>query len=89
MQGKISQRLDKIVEIYDQDELALEAYNYFKNITPYLTGNAQNKTQLKGNSIIANYAYAVRLNEGYSRKARDGMVKPTIEHMQQYIRKQR
>lgn len=89
MQGKISERLTLIIEQNDERTLAEEAYKFFKGITPRLTGNAQRRTVLKGNSIVAEYAYATRLDQGYSGKAPEGMVKPTIQHMQQYIRKQR
>jgi hypothetical protein len=54
-----------------------EAYDYFVSITPKDKGNARNKTQLKGSTVHANYPYAQRLDEGYSKQAPKGMTEPT------------
>lgn len=49
----------------------------FVKLTPIKTGNARQNTRLKNNdTIVANYAYAQRLDEGHSRQAPDGMTKP-------------
>lgn len=54
-----------------------EAYKFFVGITPIDTGNARKSTSKSGNTINANYPYAKRLDEGWSKQAKDGMVKPT------------
>jgi hypothetical protein len=59
--------------------------DYFKDITPKLTGNAQGKTRTQQNVINADYAYAGRLDEGYSRKAPNGMSDPTIDYFVQQL----
>lgn len=53
--------------------------DYFRDITPKDTGNARSKTSTKGDVIKADYAYAGRLDEGYSRQAPKGMTDPTID----------
>jgi len=51
---------------------------WIKN-TPKRGGNARRKTKLVNNKTIsANYDYAKRLDQGYSKKAPDGMSKPTL-----------
>jgi|TARA_R100001198_G_C5239063_1_gene216414 hypothetical protein len=68
-----------------------EALDITKENTPVASGNARNKTIKKGNKIVSNYAYAGRLNDGYSRQAPQGFTKPTIEQLddqaEKYIRK--
>lgn len=58
-------------------KLPQKAFNVFKDNTPVATGNAKRKTQLVGNEIRANYPYASRLDDGYSRKRPQGMTRPT------------
>lgn len=59
------------------DELPEEVYKHFKAHTPIRTGRARRSTTLeKENVIFANYPYAQRLEDGYSRQAPDGMIKP-------------
>jgi hypothetical protein len=49
----------------------------FVALTPIDTGNARSRTRLVGNDTIeANYPYAQRLDQGHSRQAPYGMVKP-------------
>ncbi len=68
-----------------------EALDITKENTPVASGTARNKTIKKGNKIVSNYAYAGRLNEGYSRQAPQGFTKPTIEQLddktENYVRK--
>ena len=59
------------------DALPQEAYKEFVKETPIKSGNARRNTKLKGDEIQANYPYAKRLDEGYSKQSPDGMVKPT------------
>ena len=73
--NKIAPALDKIAS--QLKELPKKAYNVFKDNTPVASGNARRNTSLVGNEIRANYAYATRLDEGYSKKRPNGMTRPT------------
>lgn len=53
------------------------AYKIFRSHTPIRSGNARAKTRLEGTTINANYAYATRLDNGWSNQAPDGMTNPT------------
>lgn len=59
----------------------------FRSITPIRTGNARNKTRRIQQGVEANYGYANRLNDGYSKQAPDGMTKPTVEAIQAFVRR--
>jgi hypothetical protein len=49
----------------------------FIALTPIKTGNARSNTGLAGkNKILANYPYAQRLDQGWSRQAPAGMTRP-------------
>jgi hypothetical protein len=67
------------------------AYEYFKGITPKRTGNARSKTNFvqkqNGGTIRGDYPYANRLNEGYSKQAKDGMTEPTIKEIRRMVRR--
>lgn len=76
------QRLEKFV-----DELPPNAHKEFVKTTPIRTGNAKRKTRLVSTTIKADYPYANRLNEGYSRQATRGMTKPTIDYIRRELRK--
>ena len=73
-----------------QKELAKypkDAEAQFVSLTPIKTGNARNHTSLKGNdTIVANYPYAQRLDEGWSRQAPQGMTKPFEAWMQRKVK---
>lgn len=73
------------------DKLPKEAYEFFKDETPIRTGNARRRTRLQGEVIKADYNYATELDDGKSRQAPEGMVKPTEEYItkrvQQIMRK--
>ena len=66
------------------------AYRFFKAETPIRSGNARNRTKLKSNKTVihANYPYAGRLDDGWSRQARDGMTEPTIDFIEDEVRRQ-
>lgn len=70
----------------DLDNLPEEAFDVFRDATPIDKGNARNKTKLKRDTIVADYPYAVRLNDGYSRQAPDGMVEPTIKFLNKRVK---
>jgi len=65
--------------------LPKEAYDYFVDSTPIRTGNARRSTSLRGSTIDANYVYAERLDQGYSRQAPKGMTEPTEKFLQKRI----
>ena len=65
------------------NKLPAEAEKVFVKNTPIRSGNARRSTSLQGKTIKANYNYAKRLDEGYSKQAPDGMVKPTEDFIQQ------
>jgi hypothetical protein len=88
MAGEIVKRIKELERVLDPDNLAKEAYDYFKGITPERTGNAKRSTRLRNDEIQADYAYAQRLDGGYSRQAPFGMTKPTEKFIQEYIKKQ-
>ena len=88
MSGAIIKRINELERALDPNNLAKEAYNYFKTETPIRSGNARRSTRLQGNEIQADYAYAQRLDAGYSNQSPQGMTKPTEKFIQEYIRKQ-
>lgn len=63
------------------------AADEFRKTTPIRTGNARSKTSRIRKGVEAAYPYANRLNEGYSSQAPDGMTKPTVERIKEYVRK--
>ena len=75
--SNIQRRIRTVTQRLNQ--LPGEFHREFVDNTPIDTGTARRKTELKSNSVVADYDYSVRLQEGYSRQARDGMRDPTIE----------
>lgn len=53
-----------------------EGLKQFRDLTPIRSGNARRRTTLQGDTIQANYPYAQRLDEGYSKQAPKGMTLP-------------
>lgn len=91
MSGEIVKRIKQLEKALDPANLAREAYDYFKDITPIARvngGNARRSTRLQGDEIQADYAYAQRLDDGYSPQAPSGMTRPTEKFIQEYIKKQ-
>ena len=88
MSGAIVKRINELEKALDPNNLAKEAYDYFKRETPIRSGNARRSTRLQGDEIQADYAYAQRLDAGYSSQSPAGMTKPTEKFIQEYIRKQ-
>lgn len=62
-----------------------QAHKFFFDKTPKRTGNARSKTRLRGDTISAEYPYAVRLDNGWSKQAPDGMSRPTKEFIRQRL----
>jgi len=80
----------EVSKLFDQaaavaKTLPKEGYDYFVDSTPIRSGNARRSTSLRGNTIDANYAYAQRLDEGYSRQSPKGMSGPTEKFLQKRI----
>lgn len=62
------------------DKLPEDAYKVFVKETPIRSGNARRNTKLKNKKTIqANYPYAERLDEGYSKQSPQGMTEPTMD----------
>jgi hypothetical protein len=91
MSGEINKRLDQLKTLLSPQALARVAYQEFYRITPIAAkngGNAKSNTDLKNNRIEADYPYAQRLDEGWSKQAPNGMTDPTIKYVKDYINKQ-
>lgn len=86
--GAISHRLQQLKSKLTPQQLAREAYKYFRDITPIRSGNARSNTTLRNDTIYADYPYAQRLDEGWSKQAPRGMTAPTEEYMRKYTKKQ-
>jgi len=67
------------------DKLPKDSYSVFKDNTPKRSGNARNKTVLRGNTINANYSYAQPLDKGKSKQAPEGMTKPTVAFIKRQL----
>ena len=65
--------------------LPQQTLDEFKKNTPIRSGNARRRTKLVQNTIEANYAYAQRLDEGWSKQAPRGMVEPTLKWLRNRI----
>lgn len=81
--------VDRIIDGLEDipEQTMREAGKYFKSITPIRSGNARRKTKTSGTVIDADYAYADRLDNGWSRQAPNGMTDPTIDFIEQEINK--
>jgi hypothetical protein len=67
------------------DDLPEEAHKEFIKNTPVRSGNARRNTRLDNTKIVADYPYSQRLDEGYSRQARQGMTEPTEQWIQKEV----
>lgn len=83
--SNITNRLNKVLETLNVEKVSQVAYKAFVKNTPIRSGNARRKTKKSGNTIDANYPYAQRLEEGYSKQAPNGMTEPTLEEVRQYV----
>lgn len=87
MKGSIQLRLDQIKKDLKDSKLAKVGYDFFVQETPIRSGFARDNTLLKDHTIYANYPYAQRLDQGYSKQSPRGMTDPTIVHVQKYIKR--
>lgn len=94
IQDQITGDIDQIKK--EIAELPRAALIEYRRLTPRRTGNAQRKTQLKGQTIQANYAYAEVLDAGRgnrdgqmrgSTQAPQGMTKPWEQWLQNRVDK--
>lgn len=103
MAGELNRRIQQIIKDADPTSLAKVGYAEWSAKTPvgkpstwkspapkgYVPGNAKKSTSLKGETIHANYAYATRLDQGWSKQfGGQGMSKPAIAAVAAYIRRQ-
>ena len=63
-------------EIRELKQYPDRAHDKYVELTPIRTGNARSRTNLKNQTIEANYPYAQRLDSGSSRQAPQGMTVP-------------
>ena len=76
-QDNISQELRSIQR--QLGALPQQAHAEFVALTPIARvngGNARRNTKLQNSTIVADYPYAQRLDNGYSRQAPQGMTRP-------------
>ena len=73
---KVDRRLSKV---------APEAHKFFVSETPIRTGKARRKTRLQGKIIKADYPYAKRLDEGWSKQSPKGMTEPTSNELDKLV----
>ena len=85
MASKIVNRLNKVLGTLNNTNITNVAFQEFVKNTPVKSGNARRSTKKSTNSIDANYAYAQRLEEGWSKQAPKGMTEPTIEEVRAYV----
>lgn len=74
---KVQQKLNKVPD---------EAYKVFVQNTPIRSGNARRNTVKKRNVIEAQYPYAKRLDEGYSKQSPKGMIQPTLDFIRKRVK---
>lgn len=95
--SRIKSRLEKVQKTLDSQVLAKEGFKKFSKVTPTDTGYAKRNTRLSRDTIVADYGYATVLDRGRhqtskgmrgSDQAPEGMTKPTIEHIRDFVRKQ-
>jgi hypothetical protein len=69
-----------------KESVMKNAYRYFVSITPKDKGNARRNTKLVRDVIEADYPYAERLDNGWSKQyGGKGMTKPTEEFIEKEI----
>lgn len=71
-----------------QKDVMKPAHKFLKKETPIDSGNARKKTKLRGDTIKSDYAYAKRLDEGWSNQAPKGFTEPTIKEIDRLIDKE-
>lgn len=77
---------DLVRKIKELQQLPQEAHNEFIQLTPIDKGNARRNTSLKDKTITADYDYAQRLDQGWSKQAPRGMVEPWTRWVERRIK---
>jgi len=86
--SNIERRLNELIRSGDSKKLAQVAHTELVKLTPIKSGNARRKTKLVGDQVIADYPYAQRLDENWSKQTKNkGLIEPTLEAVQKYIDK--
>ena len=84
----IVKKLREIEVFLDEKKFADEGARFLKSITPIDKGNARRNTYANGNTIYAEYPYAKRLDENWSKQTNGkGLVQPTLDHLQDLVNK--
>lgn len=85
--AKVTIKQDDIVRALRDipDGIMTRAGKHFKKITPRDKGYARRNTTYSESGIRANYAYAHRLDTGWSSQAPDGMSEPTEEYIDKLV----
>jgi hypothetical protein len=66
--------------------LPREAYDEWVRLTPRRSGNARRRTVLRNDTIVADYPYAQRLEQGWSDQAPNGMAAPTEKFIRRRLK---
>ena len=85
MANAMVRKLKEIQITLNDDDLAKEGADYMRSITPIRSGNARRNTFSDGNMIKAEYPYAKRLDEGWSKQNQIGLIEPTLQYLEKYI----
>jgi hypothetical protein len=85
---KVSDRMTPSLQRIKKDlgTVPKQAHSFFVRSTPRRSGNARSKTRLSNDTILAQYPYARRLDQGYSKQAPRGMVRPTLDFLRKLLR---
>jgi len=68
------------------DDLPEFAEKTMQSNTPIKSGNARRNTNLQGNTVTANYAYAQRLEDNWSSQTQgQGIIAPTEREIQKEV----
>jgi hypothetical protein len=84
---------DEITPMLRRQQQALrqfpdQAITEFVDLTPVRSGNARNRTKLVNrNTIVADYPYAQRLDQGWSRQAPRGMTQPFEAWVRRWVKR--
>jgi hypothetical protein len=86
---KVTNNISNYIKDIKKDlaKIPQEAHKEFVQLTPIDKGNARKRTTLNKDVITANYPYAQRLDEGYSKQAPKGMVKPLEKWLEKRLAK--
>ncbi len=87
MAGEIKLRIQQIKAGLNPIKMAKAALPVFYKNTPVRSGNARRNTSQFQDTIEANYPYAQRLDQGWSKQSPKGMTKPTMDFLRQYVQK--